>query len=267
MINLVSAIYNELEFKRDEEKRDRSLSHYPSGVCAIVNNKHIGQCKRQLWYSMKNIEKSDPIDAYSLLKIDMGNMIHDKLDIIIGKALKRMDDIKKIDGEEIEVKWKEDDMELPFSGRIDYGFISKDERVAIEWKSTYGSGITRIKNEGISIDRLLQPICYLHQKVYPIDSIYLMYLGRDNGYIYGFRITQQDTELRVEHLNSNKVQAFDINFDNIKEALLIVEENFKSQSPPSRDYNSMITSNGTLSNKSDWQCRYCSYKSKCWELI
>lgn len=86
--NAVDLIYSQMTI--DNPPRVRKQRHYPSGLPYYDNGIPAGKCKRALYYSLSGIEETNPIDPVALFKMDIGNIIHDKVDAQLNKALKRV---------------------------------------------------------------------------------------------------------------------------------------------------------------------------------
>jgi len=87
-VDVVGMIFDQMTI--DNPSRTRKLRHYPSSLPYYENGIPQGKCKRQLFYAMSGIEESHPIDPVALFKMDIGNIIHDKIDGILNRALARV---------------------------------------------------------------------------------------------------------------------------------------------------------------------------------
>lgn len=255
MINTVNLVYEQL--LKENEFRERSHRHYPSGACANIDGQFVGKCRRATWCEWhNNIEKTNPIDAPALFKMQVGDLIHNHLDNIMDRALldKGFEQVPDEDvGNEKAFIWQCSFLKYPFSGRKDKRFKYQDKIYTAEWKSTYGRGTDYIKKDGPKIENLLQCAIYLEQDIYPINDIILMYAARDTGYLFGYFISKEDSGFRLEHMNSSKVEIVKFNFNWIIDAIKMLEEYLDGDVPPPKDYQM---------NK-DWQCNYCSYQKWC----
>lgn len=263
-MNPTSLIYG--FFKNQEENRkERSFSHYPSGVCALKNDVHFGKCRRQLFYEFNKVSISNPIDESALFKMHVGNLIHSG----VSKILQGSQGIKFL-GEEVECKWQDSRLSIPFSGRIDNHIEDEEGKsVGCEWKSTWGAGVNDIRSKGIKEEALFQVICYLNQPKVQIDYFVMSYIARDSGYIYSFRIDKADEkgEYPITWLNSNTHTTSHITYDDIIKGLISVEEAVAKNEVPERDYEGFVNKAGDdLMIKSDWHCRYCSYRNHCYGI-
>jgi hypothetical protein len=138
----------------------------------------------------------------------------------------------------------------------------------MEWKSTWGMGVNDIKNNGPKEDALLQVLLYLEQPIYPVQEYLLGYVARDSCYIYSFRVYKKDGKILIDWLNGGTATTVCLwSFDDIKRALVTVEESMADNELPGRDYQASPNADKTaLNTKSHWRCRYCSYRTVCWDL-
>lgn len=267
MLNLVNLLYGHWEKPRAE--REHSQSHYPSGVAAIVDGKHMGKCRRQLWYQHKGEVQSDPPDAVAFAKMEMGDAFHDMYSGVLEQELKERGAVVR---REVAVKFEVPGLKLPMSGRIDTIFTIDTEdgvrQYGVEWKSTYGQGIRSIQKGDMKEDHIFQCLCYLENPVEKLDGMYLIYIAKDSGYLYGFHLFKQDGEVRVQFQNSDTGGTCALRWEHVLEGLKSVEEGLDSKTPPPPDYKPKITSEGQIADRNgDWQCRYCSYARLCWGLL
>jgi CRISPR/Cas system-associated exonuclease Cas4 (RecB family) len=251
MINPAELVYKIYEM--ENEPREHSESHYPSGLCAIKGKQFIGKCRRSTFYSMKGFEVSNPIEGVALFKMDMGNMIHDRLNDKLCTAIGSILGKELIFEREKVVKWKEKGLTMPFSGKVD-ALFHMDIDIGGEWKSTYGRGVTDIKNNGPKEDAVLQVLSYLRSPL-KLKYYLLSYLARDSGYIFSYLFEKVGREIEVTWLNSGAKSKVEIKWSHIVAGLKTVEEALAYDYPPKRDY----------SKTSGWRCRYCSYMDLCWE--
>lgn len=268
-INTVQLVYDQFEI--ENEPRVRKERHYPSSLCATVNGKFEGKCKRATYYSIKNVEASNPIEPVALFKMDMGNAIHDHVDSIMNRALERVykDEYeiigKEVGGAEEAFLWDVKGLKLPVSGRMDKLVRIKGKNIVFEWKSTYMSGVKSIQQHGAKLDHIMQGVAYLEQNVFPVDGLVLMYIARDTGYLYGFYVEKSGKKLAMHHMNSDKVDMVDLNWGMIKKELKAIEKHLKDGTVPDRCYEAFVNPKlNKLMVKSDWHCRYCGYRGLCY---
>jgi len=278
-INLVNLIYRQLELedraKREERKNKREFRHFPSGLCAIIDGQFAGKCRRASYYSMNKIEETNPMGAVALMKTTMGEVIHEYMGATLERALFKEfgEGVKVItkagtDQSKESFRFQDKNLQFPFSGRIDkvVEFNGKITGiVAGEWKSTYGKGVGYIQRDGAKIEHVLQCFSYFLQQEILVDAMWLIYIARDSGYMYGFQVELVDGKLVSRHLNSDVVRVFDVKWPMVIEALLPLEKAINDQQCPDRDYVATVNpKTNRLMQKSPWQCRYCSYMSLCY---
>jgi len=222
-------------------------SHHPSAY---------NKCRRQMYYQWTNEVVTDPPDGTGLLIMLMGTWIHDGF----AKILKDIygDDVEN----EVEFTYKDDELEFPIHGYFDDLIMGDDDLLhGVELKTAFGRAITNVKNSGKPRDDDEAQI-----KVYlscnpEVSDFKLPYLGRDSMYRTEFNITMTEEEREIYKA---KVVA---KFKDI-------EESVKNKAIPNRDYTAVVKDgevhakivHKTVTYKSDWQCSYCNYKSKCWEV-
>lgn len=274
-IDLVSLIYDEMLIK-DAERRAARLKketrHFPSSLCAMIGGEFVGKCRRASFYSMTNVEPSNPMDAVAVWKMRMGDVIHAELDAMLNEALvRKFGSEVKIEGDghgaEVSFAMQTPKLRFPVSGRIDkvMSFNGKITGVvAGEWKSTYGMGVSYIQKDGAKPDNILQCLAYLEQDTVKLDAIWLLYVARDSGFLYGFQIEKEGDHLLSKHLNSDVSKILPVNWPMVEQALVSLEEGIEKNVAPERDYKAEVNpKTNKLMQKSDWQCRYCSYMSLC----
>lgn len=261
MRNLVKTFYDQFPPPKQYE---RSMHHYPSGMCALTpDGEFVGKCRRQIFYSMMNEPMSDPMDSTAQMKMQLGNLIHKQYSSLIAKIIGT-----ELVQEEVEVRWHEPDLKYEISGRIDQTFIEDRLIYGIEYKSTYGRGIDSIQKEGPKDSDVLQCLCYLHQPVIHLAGIYLIYIARDSGFLYGVYIANHRDDTTLWNMNSDTYGATPLNFEMIKRALLTVEMAVETQTLPKRDYAIKLKKDGTMNEReSAWQCRYCGWLELCQKSV
>lgn len=266
-LNVVDMIYKQMELENGP--RERKLRHYPSGIPGKVDGEFHGKCIRSLYYSMTKAETTNPIEPVALFKMEMGNVIHDTINNVMNRALKRVfpgfDEIRDDNSEEPFV-WNIDGLEFPMSSRVDKYIVIDDKKILCEWKSTYGFGVKFIQSDGAKPEALLQTECYFNIPDVKFDGCVLMYVARDSGYLYGFYIEKEDPKTtRVYNMNSQVIRTYNIDFNDTVKYLADIEKSINDQQIPERSYNGVVNEKlGKLMQKSDWQCRYCNYRGLCY---
>jgi CRISPR/Cas system-associated exonuclease Cas4 (RecB family) len=248
MINLVDAIDKHLLDERSE--RWARKRHYPSDVNA---------CLRQLYYKWTVQEESNPNDAGSLLKMRMGDSIHDLIHEVLKSSGFEIEN-------EVAGRKEVPGLKYQMGYRIDNIFKDEDGPAAIEVKSSYGRGITEInKTQKPKDDHLAQ--CCLYLNLEPqLVRCYLLYYARDNGYRCQFVVDYRNGELCANGKPS------EVKFEKMIARLATFEEYLEKGQLPPRDFQVAIK-NGEIKDKfqkdkveykSDWRCRYCNYRFTCW---
>lgn len=252
-INLINLLYEQTLKDEEESARKRKPRHYPSSACAMVKGKFQGHCRRATWFDWHGFEKTNPMDAPALFKVNVGNLIHDSLSATLERGLKRLGYEQEGLGAEVEFHWTPPGLKFEVSGRMDHVFVGPDaKRLKAEWKSTYGRGADFIKRDGPKVEHLIQCRLYLDQPEYPTEDIFLVYAARDSGYMFGYLIEREDGGLLVRHQGSSKVEVVPVDLQGFLDATAYLEEFIVSGDVPPRDY-----------EDSDWQCRYCSFARMC----
>ncbi len=260
MFNPAKEIFN--YYEETNKSRERSESHYPSGVCAEKEDSFIGKCRRAMYYDHMGFAKVNPPNGMALFKMDMGNMIHDKMNEKVDAILEAKYPNSKPVADELPFKYKPDELRLSFSGRIDKVIEWEGKIIGVEWKSTFGRGVTDIKNNGPKEDAFLQSLIYLNQKEHPLDGIILSYIARDSGFIYSYYFHYED-ELQCVWLNSGVRTVIDWKFEHVINCLVEFEFCLEKEDLPGRDYN--LKYDGRVKQESHWRCRYCDYNTLCGE--
>jgi CRISPR/Cas system-associated exonuclease Cas4 (RecB family) len=252
-MDLITKIDNYL-LSRASRKR---TSHYPSDM---------GTCKRQMWYKWKDIEKTNPIEAGALWKMEIGNGIHDLVHGFLKDS--GMDIIA-----EVEFKEKIEGLEYPISGRVDNLFVDDEGKTCgIEVKTSFGRGIVEIqKTRTPRPEHITQIATYLYFT--NIEKFYLVYVGRDNAYRTQFLIQKIEDKILTFYDGTGEVNL--ISRERLINDLKTIEKNMSSLTPPPREHVAVIKNkeikskiqHKTIEHKSDWQCVYCGWGKLCWKDV
>ena len=239
------------DYLLSEEQREIK-SHHPSSIT---------RCQRQLYYGWTKEPISDPIDAGAILKMKIGNSIHDIInEILVGTG-------HKVENE-ISFKYLLPGSEYPISGRLDNIITIDDKKVGIEVKTSFGKGILKIaNNKAPDEEHLWQVMTYLYCT--DINDFILLYVARDIAFKTAFDVTYKDEAFYV----NNDLYMTEADFEeHIIMKLSALEENVKFKKVPERDY-AVAIKNGEIKDmfqrnsmkyKSDWQCLYCKWTKSCW---
>jgi hypothetical protein len=248
-MNLINRLDDYLMREQGHAKR----SHYPSDLTS---------CVRQLAYKWRGEEKTNPPTPGNYLKMAFGNAAED----IIRKWLWwELDQGGFIDfDEQVEVTGESDLLDYPIHGYMDFVVHTEAGKFGIELKSSFGRGVRGVKADGPKPEHLIQVYCYL--RFSDLDKIYLIYVGRDDGYRTQFCVTMNDGQMFVDG------EHYPVDWDVILTRLIEAERSIDSPVLPVREYKAAIKG-GELRDlyqkdgvkyASDWQCRYCDWKDKCW---
>ena len=246
MLNLITEIDKYLMEKSSRERK----GHYPSDILA---------CVRQLWYKWKNIPQSDPPTPGSLLKMEMGNIVHQWVYHVLKKrGFKLIVENDDFDGE---AKSFYDSLLLsPFRYKTDANFTDPDGvKSIIEVKSSYGKGIKEVKLNGPRDDHFAQGLLYMVFE--KIQRVYFIFLGRDNGYrtqhmleadiiddlfssddffLDSIRIDRTFVKNNPRYKMILDGQKINITYDNMVAKLQGVEQWISEEILPPRDYKAAI---------------------------
>lgn len=212
-----------------------------------VNPSSLHKCKRAVWFEY-HIKPTDPISEQSAFKMEMGDVIHDA----VQNLLRSVPEIEVIEIEKDKTQVIDD---VNFKYRTDAVIRLNGTLYIVEIKSVY-SGY------GGSFDKIAVNPDEAH-----VDQLrtYMVLEGVENGILL---YVSRDTGLMAEHhfiLSKKERQAIILNLiEQAKKLREIVSEG----SAPNRDYNLVVKTkrNGEPDfSESDWQCRYCSYRTACYE--
>lgn len=129
-LNMVDLIYEQMTI--NNPPRQRKKRHYPSGIPSYDEQGNpIGKCKRALVYSMLEIEPTNPIDPVALFKMDVGNIIHDKLDDVLTQALKR------VYGDKFNL---EDELFQSYIDKLNKEVDERNKEIAVEFEEMVNKG-------------------------------------------------------------------------------------------------------------------------------
>lgn len=200
--------------------------HKPKGIGRYYPSE-IGSCMRKTWFSYKYPQEVKP----DLLKIfEMGNIIHDfVVDVLKSEKNPDVELLKS------EFPFRQDMGEFTISGRVDNLILIKlsGKNVLVEVKST--SDISFVREP--SPHNVAQLQLYMH------------FTGVHNGML--LYVGKKDLQSKIFTIDYDKEKALDIikRFKNLHACLTkeIIPD------PEAR-----------ASNKTNWMCRYCEYKDKCY---
>lgn len=273
MTNLITMIEQAFAYGRGRKKE----AHWPSEVTS---------CPRQIVYSWRGMGETNPIDAGGWWKIQLGNAIHELCQATLERI--EADETMKaelawpefhVDKEVRSGKVPVEGLKYPVSYRLDNRFVDDDGKLAIaEYKTTFGFGVRAIKEEGPKDSALAQAIIY--QKLSGIERAYIMYVSRDNADRVLFIIDMVPEGWILSRMypsgELNEMKRFPASlWGKMIEKLQAIEAHVEAETLPDRPYRVAIKNcevrdkfqKAKVTYKSDWQCMYCSYQTRCWGEI
>ncbi len=199
----------------------------PTGASAIMKNergedKLVGKCLRQVWYSKKRVPRTNPANDNSQFIFKMGHMAEHGLHEAWGKAGVLLEANSKI--RKNIAKNPDTDDEIMLSGEVDAILrwsemktgsdgvprmvIDPTKAIGIEVKSKWGYGAKMVMNGNKTstyehgypqIEHLMQTALYLHmrktwEEFHDVEIPYFVicYISRDNGLHKSFRVELSD---------------------------------------------------------------------------
>jgi CRISPR-associated protein Cas4 len=196
----------------------------------------LGYCPRQLFFKRLGVEPDEPIDSRTMRVFEVGKRDESfLLDDIVKYTDKQIEGFnKKILKAEREVRVEDKDLRV--SGRVDLLLEYDDKEMeVIETKSKNSRAFWYMndRGEGANEHHIWQLWFYLY--VLKIQQGQIVYVSKDDLSILQYPIMLDDEGIgdkvlaRIKYLN----EAWD-----------------KQECPPKLD-------------KSNWECKYCSYKATC----
>ena len=255
-MNLCEILDVELERlnKEQREKHGVKKSHYPSEMT---------DCMRKLWYRWNSAIESNPIEGRNLLKMAIGNVIHDFVFSLLEKK-----GVQIVN--EIEFKFQCEGSVFPVSGRIDYLFVDGDGKLTgVEVKTTSGYGTDSIiKANFPKLEHLSQVGVYT--SCTEVKRFIVLYIDQQKSWKKQFSVNNIDGKIYVEDAI---YEGF--NFEKVCEKIRKIENNFHTSTIPDRDFQIAIVdgiekdkfTKDKIDYKSAWQCQYCQYHDLCWSEI
>ena len=259
------------------------------------------KCGRQLFYKKTNEEPSEEIEAGALWKMEMGNILHEKIYEFVKaeidpeaqaevKLLASSDKAQLYDkfppaldesslgraakDEDYDEDWERKTFgSWLLSGYVDIVYTENGIKMAIENKTSFGRGIKNIQQLGEpKDDHLAQCVAYLSFS--DIEQINLFYFGRDNAYRTVFRVWIHDgiPHYAQSDTGYNVKTAPHLSMDVLMGRLRTLEGQIDQGIMPDRDFQAAILNGeikdkfvrGKVEYKTDWQCNWCSHKRLCW---
>ncbi|MFA4971788.1 MAG: hypothetical protein WC683_04195 [bacterium] len=241
-----------------EDRRTRQ-SHYASDADA---------CRRQLWYSWKGTEPSNPPTAGDLLKMRLGGSV----EVIVEEALADAvnDGLIESFQKQVREEFHPEALKYPIRMKLDFLITENGgKQVIAEVKSMFGQGIKEIqKKQAPKPGHLVQTFLYVQRLLLPAI---LAYFGRDFGYRTQFWLSKSDDGQYM--VGDKEIDWSEWTVEALTQKFAAVEASLESEEPPERDYIAAIK-NGELREqgftldkhlyKTDWQCNYCRWRDRCW---
>ena len=229
-------ILNKLDKLLQDREGKEKTHHYPTDA---------ESCVLKLFNDWHGVEVTDPFDLTGIWKMEMGNAIHEQIDVRLKEIY---DDVQT------EVPFRADiGLKHELSGRMD-NII--DQVHGVEIKSSFGRGIVDIQKKGEpKPEHIGQVALYLKYSGIEFEDFTILYMGRDSGY---------RTEFTISSVEDSYIEA-------IVDRFRIAEGDVA----PDREFKSCIV-NGEFKRdfthlkekyKGDWQCNYCKYRTSCWSDI
>jgi hypothetical protein len=253
-MSIKTIIYKTLE---DNNKQYIPQYHNPSSASLkLPNGQILGKDLKSLYLKWKGILPSNPIESGALLRMEMGNGIHDIIAKILNKA-----GIKHIS--EVAGKSEVPGLKHKVSYRVDGLFELDGQLEVLEVKSStdqqmFGKG-WGIEDTGAKADHLLQVCCYLNL-VPGVKQARLLYISRDSGRM-------------IEYIYKNK-NIGEITFSKILQRWIELETYLERNLEPDPDFKVWLNDDGNIMDvkqikgkkyKSDWQALYDGYRDLIWK--
>jgi hypothetical protein len=215
------------EYIAEHESRPMT-AFYPSSASCRIGDKVVGGCLRQQYWKYKR----EPVDGNVSYRTWMAGRLGSAFEKAFVEGYRGMGLIKS-QNQKFRIKI----MGVPISGETDA--ITKSGEV-IECKSAYGKAFAYAIARKPKPEHLCQIMVYL--AVLGLDTCLLPYGSRDDtGIRQGYIIHKKD------------IEAEGILFIKIIQRWKILQLCLETNLLPERDF-----------SFDDWQCRYCSYRKKCY---
>jgi hypothetical protein len=284
MVNLITLIESAFGYGKWHGKG----AHWPS---------EITDCPRKIVYKWCGVGESNPIESSGWWKIKLGSAVHE----LCQKTLEDIEgdeEMKKAlawEGFHTETEVRSGNIAVPglafpISYRLDNRFVDDDGILAIaEYKTAFGRGMRDIKDNGPKESALAQTIVYM--KLSGIRRAYIMYVSRDNAdrvlfildYVFAMEPVGSPEAVEIEKGwvlsrmfpsgELDEMKRFPASlWDGMVEKLQTIEMHIRYKTLPDRPYMVAIKNHeirdkftkDKIEYKSDWQCMYCPFMTKCW---
>ena len=255
-----------INYPKQENREYTEYSISPSGLTS---------CGRQLTYKYGNHPKSDPISVASLFKMEMGTVIHEWFAPMLEGLTDKTEVL--IEQEAFGFNWRY---------RMDAPTEEDGEIVINEIKTVGSFGFKAHKKRLDTLSHLYQVCIYMILQ--DVKHGRLIYVNRDpvsndiSDVWFAYDIYMKDNYhfdvVKKDHANGTDVFGYSFEFPinailhkhtKIKTAVekgKLLPRDFKLFARKFKDdINYKYVMHGETF-KSDWQCTYCEYKTKCWKL-
>ena len=255
-MNLISAMDGYLT-RRSEGGRARS-DHWPSDI---------SNCTRQLWWKWKGEPYEGTTDPTLEWKFALGNAVEDFVaEFLAGAGIpiaRKVKGKKHVEGLEHKISYELD------------GIISDEVgRAGLEVKSSFGYGITKIKQRGYPDQSHAEQVT-MYMELEELDRFYVIYVARDSSYRTAFFVE------KLEIVEEGSGKAFTIfinghptklNFDTLKARLIRLEGFLERDELAPRDFQAAIKYSEIRRRfvkdgrpyQSHFRCLSCPFQQKCW---
>ena len=255
-------------------KSSGEYRHNPSSATMVgEDGKVVGACLRALYYKATGEPVSNKKEFTNMLQADFGNGIHD----VLTKRLKKSDKIK-LDAE-VAGKVIIDPLTKEISFRLDGLVTYLGELGCLEIKTQQSYGLQRmVKDGGPKKSDILQVLCYFGTNE-NIRWASLLYVARDSAYRAEYHIYKDPSseKFMIKGITPNQREKpiEDLSFTKIVKRWKELEDHVERKELPKRDYK-VVYRDGEIVDKrvkngveyaTDFQCRYCSYKTTCWSQV
>ncbi|NCD41710.1 MAG: hypothetical protein EOL88_06415 [Bacteroidia bacterium] len=233
-----------------------------------ISPSSLHDCGRSLTYKYLNIEPSDPPSLESMINMESGNRLHEMF-------VSMLDDVI-----ETELIHEVEKFGFVFRYKLDAVTLENNTKIINEIKTVKDYQFNKIYSTRLdTINHVRQLQLYLILE--DLNQGRLIYFNRNDGMWFAydfFRNNMKFNIIKKDLANNTPVvgwkDTFPLEFiiQHHKQIELAVEQGelFKREYTLNvKKYNDMLLfkyQNNGISYNSDWQCRYCSYKTKCWKL-
>lgn len=272
-LDILKASYDEEDEER--KKTPREFRHNPSSASfKKENGSVVGACLRQLYFRATNESESDPKELTTKLQADFGNGIHN----VILERLKKSKLIRLTP--EAANKVVVDPLTKEISFRLDGLATYKGELGGLEIKTKQSYAVQKyLKSGSPDESHLLQVLSYFGTNP-DLRWFVLLYFARDTAYrgeYHIYRDPSSGNQMVLESITPRiKPRAIrELSWAGIVNRWKELEMSVGKGLVPGRDFKAVLDKDGNVTDKrsknyveykTDFQCMYCSYKTKCWAM-